>query len=117
MTRKMEKSGSESLLRTVKPINKARPRHSLRAGCCICVFVLRRMEAINKARARQCSGRTLLGTGQDTDRMEIYMGSSSLGFREEEKGQSVCLCKCVYVCVCVCVYVCVSVCVCVCAFV
>ena len=111
MTRKMEKSGSESLLRTGEPINKARPRHSLRAGCCICVFVTRRMEAINKARARQCSGRTLLGTGQDTDRMEIYMGSSSLGFGEEEKGQSV------FVLVSVCLRVCVSVCVSYCKFI
>ena len=78
----------------------------------LCLY-LKGAEAINKAGARQRG--TLLGTGQDTDRMEIYMGSSSLGFREEEKGQSVCLCKCVYVCVCVCVYVCVSVCICVCA--
>ena len=68
------------------------------------------MEAINKARARQCSGRTLLGTGQDTDRMEIYMGSTSLGFREEEKGQSVCLCVGVCMCVCVCVCLCLCVC-------
>ena len=114
----MEKSGSESVLRTVEPINRARPRHSLQDRCCICttvfvylylciyVFVLRRMKAINEARARQCSGRTLLGTGQDTDRMEIYMGSSSLGFKEEEKGQSMCvfvfLCVCVFVFLCVC---------------
>ena len=56
------------------------------------------MKAINEGRARQCSGRTLLGTGQDTDRMEIYMGSSSLGFEEEEKGQSVCVF--VFLCLC-----------------
>ena len=116
----MEKSGSESVLRTVEPINKARPRHSLQDRCCISttvfvylylciyVFVLRRMKAINEARARQCSGRTLLGTGQDTDRMEIYMGSSSLGFGEEEKDQSMCVF--VSVCLCVCVSVCVSYC-------